>query len=109
VSIKEYIEDNGLNITLGRTKTNLDLLNEIEDALAGDSGAAPAEKEEEEEETPAPAPSRRSAPAPAKEEEEDDDEPADTAPAPTRRQRSDDTNEPAVRTERRAARPARRR
>ena len=106
VSIKEYIEDNGLNITLGRTKTNLDLLNEIEDALAGDSSAAPAE--EEEEETPAPAPSRRSAPAPA-EEEEDDDEPADTAPAPTRRQRSDDTNEPAVRTERRAARPARRR
>lgn len=109
VSIKEYIEDNGLNITLGRTKTNLDLLNEIEDALAGDSGAAPAEKEEEEEETPAPATSRRSAPAPVEEEEENDDEPADTAPAPTRRQRSDDTNEPAVRTERRAARPARRR
>lgn len=108
VSIKEFIEDNGLNIILGRTKTNLDLLNEIEDALAGDGGAAPAEQEEEEEEVPAPASARRSAPAPV-EEEEDDDEPADAAPAPARRQRSDDTNEPAVRTERRAARPARRR
>jgi hypothetical protein len=101
VSIKEYIEDNGLNVTLGRSKTNLDLLNEIEDALSGSKAKPEPQEEEEEDDEPAElAPSNV-------DEEEEDDEPAE--PAPVRRPRNEDSNEPALRTERRASRPARRR
>ncbi len=103
-SIKEYIEENGLNIRLGRTKTNLDLLNEIEDVLAdGDDTASKAKDEEEES-----APATSAQPERGDDDEGDDDEPA-ADPAPVRRQRSEDTNEPAARPERRSARPARRR
>lgn len=112
-SIKEFIEENGMNIRLGRSKTNLDLLNEIEEVLDEDNNAEQvSEEKENEEETSAPAPVRRSAPAPVPEpenEDEDDNEPEAPAPTPARRQRSEDTNEPAARPERRAARPARRR
>ena len=103
-SIKEYIEENGLDVRVGRSKSNLDLLNEIEDALADGGSATPAEEEDEE---PAPVKAVEPAPEPEEEDEEEDEEPA--TPAPVRRQRSDDTNEPAARPERRSARPARRR
>ena len=100
-SIKEYIEDNDLDIRLGRTKTNLDLLNEIEALLEDDDA-----KEEAEEEAPA----KPVAPVAEPEEEEEEDEDAEpAAPAPVSRQRNDDTNEPAARPDRRSSRPARRR
>lgn len=105
-SIKEYIEDNGLDIRLGRTKTNLDLLNEIEDVLGEEGGVAePVDTEE----TPAHSTTPAPAPEPEAEEAEDDENSEPASPAPMRRQRNDDTNEPAVRPDRRSSRPARRR
>ena len=116
--IMAYIEANDLNVKVTRKKTNEDILNEIEDELA----AIPArnnDDEEEEEEKPTPVSKRRQ--VPADEEEEDDAEPARPAaeeaenPEPeterprSRRERNDDTNEPAARASRRGARPPRRR
>lgn len=118
-SIKEFIEDNDLDISISRKKTNEDLLNEIQDILDGEDDAeedaekeqpvaaqeADEEEENEEQETAAPASE------PVGDEEEEDEKSA----APThsrRRERNDDTNEPAAeapREERRAARPRRRR
>lgn len=96
-SIKEFIEENGMNVRVSRGKSNLDLLNEIQDVLDGDSAEDAGQEEE-------------AAPSTAKSEPEPDPEPEEEeAPAPTRRVRNEDTNEPAARTERRAARPARRR
>ena len=97
VSIKEYIEDNELDIAIGRTKTNYDLLHEIEGLLKNDN------KPHETEETDKPNP----AVEPVSDEDEDDAPAADPAP---QRHRNDDTNEPAVRPEdRRSSRPQRRR
>jgi len=113
--IMAYIEANDLNVKVTRKKTNEDILNEIEDELAEISN----DRNEEEEEKPAPASKRRS--SPVDEEEEDDAEPAqpinedETPAAPeterprSRRERNDDTNEPAARASRRGARPPRRR
>lgn len=102
VSIKEYIEDNELDIRITHSKSNADILQEIDDVLA--DGA-----DEGKDNTPA-------APKPAAPvvEDDDEDEPstpddADTASAPTMRERNDDTNEPAPRVSRRAGRPQRRR
>lgn len=99
--IKEFIEDNDLDVKVARSKSNLDLLQEIEDAMggAGDEKPAPKkpESEEEEDEDAEPA-----TPASSGEDEDDEDEES------PRRSRNDDTNEPAVRP-RRTARPARRR
>lgn len=114
--IMAYIETHDLNVKVTRKKSNEDILNEIEDelaAVANDRG-----NDEDEEEQTAPASKRRS--APAEEEEEDDAEPAQptdeeepAAPEPerprSRRERNDDTNEPAARASRRGARPPRRR
>lgn len=114
--IMAYIEANDLNVKVTRKKTNEDILNEIEDELA----AIPnnGNDEEEEEEKPAPASKRRPTPV---EEDEDDEEPAQptdeeeepAVPEPerprSRRERNDDTNEPAARASRRGARPPRRR
>lgn len=114
-SIKEYIEEHELNIRISHTKSNADLLQAIDDALADN------ENEEEAEDTPSPAPKRKYTPV---EEEEDEDEPSapadeeneepeeleeEVAPAPRTRERNDDTNEPAARPSRRSARPVRRR
>lgn len=118
-AIKEFIEDNDLDVSISRTKTNETLLNDIQDILDGEAeeDKAPASKpsakkekveEPEEEEDDAPA-----ADAPSSEEAEEEEE----TPAPTRasrrRERNDDTSEPAAeapaRPERRAARPHRRR
>lgn len=111
-SIKEYIEDHDMNIRISHTKSNADILQEIDEVLAEEEG-------DEEKETPAAEPAKRKD---APEVEEDDDEepaaPSDeddaeeepAAPAPSRtRERNEDTNEPAVRSDRRSARVARRR
>lgn len=106
-SIKEFIEENDLNIRINHTKTNADLLQAIDDELA--------EEEAKEPEPVKAAPAKRK-PAPV--EEDDDDEPASPAddedepedePVSRDRERNDDTNEPAVRASRRTARPHRRR
>lgn len=117
-AIMAYIEANDLNVKVTRKKTNEDILNEIEDELANIADNK-SEDDEEEEPEQAPAPKRRSAPV---EEEEDDAEPTQpdddeeeaSAPEPerparSRRERNDDTNEPAARASRRGTRPPRRR
>lgn len=110
-SIHEFIQANKLPVKMGRSKTNQDLLDECEKCLAlpGD--------EEEEEPVPAPAPKKRVVEPEPEEEEDYDDEPQTSVeeddeeeePVPARRSRNDDTNEPAARPARRAARPQRRR
>lgn len=113
--IRQFIEDNDLDIKISRTKTNLDVLQEIEDALGNSN-----ETEESDEEEEAPAPARRKSAPVADEEDEDDGAPAsDPSDADDdeedeeeeespRHTRNDDTNEPAARP-RRTLRPARRR
>lgn len=114
-SIKEYIESHNLNIRMSRSQSNVDLLNEIEDLVKAAKDDA---KEEAADEKPQAA--RR-----VREPEPEDDEPDDAEPAqpgdepeddepeeqPVRRsrERNDDTNEPAVRADRRGGRPQRRR
>ena len=96
-AIKEFIEDNDLDVSISRTKTNETLLNDIQDILDGEA---------EEDKAPA-------ADAPSSEEAEEEEETPVPARASRRRERNDDTNEPAAeapaRPERRAARPHRRR
>lgn len=117
-AIKEYIENNGLDIRMSRSQSNADLLNEIEDLL----NSAKKEDAPEEKETPAerPAATRsRREPDPEPEDAPDDNEPASPQDAPDddeieqpvrhSRERNDDTNEPAARSERRTGRPQRRR
>ncbi len=74
--IRQFIEDKDLDVRISRTKTNAQLLEEIEEVMAGAS--APAKK-------------AASEPAPKAQEPEDEaDEPADEpeeAPAPTPRRR----------------------
>ncbi len=120
-SIKEYIDANKLSIRISHTKSNIDLLQEIEDALAEGEGTKEAD------DAPVDEPKRKGTTATRNDEnyEDDGDEPAaptdepedapepepEPEPAPARRtrERNDDTNEPAVRTSRRSARPQRRR
>lgn len=103
-AIKEFIDDNELDVRITRTRSNVDLLGDIQDELdaisndADGKQAKQAEKEEDEDEDSGAAQDSN---------DEDDDQPA--APAPRRTSRNDDTNEPAARPERRAARPIRRR
>ena len=94
VSIKEYIEENDLDIAIIRSKTNKDLLDEIENALNG----ADEDIKNDEDDT--------SLPAQMDEDDENDAPASDPTP---QKERNDDTNEPAARPERRAARPERRR
>lgn len=101
--IKEFIEEQGLQIRVSRGKSNEDLLKDIDDILAdgGDENDAPTEPEPPVE-TPAPEPEP---------EEEEDKAPAEPARTP-RARRNGDTNEPAASAapaERRSARPERRR
>lgn len=105
-NIKEYIENNDLDIRISHTKSNLDLLEAIEDIFKENG-----EKKEES------APKQKPAANVEVPEEENDDEPAtlsndeqETEEAPSRdRGYNADTNEPALRSERRSARPQRRR
>lgn len=121
-AIKEFIEDNDLDVSITRKKTNEMLLNEIQDILDDENGEEetpdtkksakkdehvdePVDDEEEENDAPA-------TDAPSSEEDEEEETSA-PARASRRRERNDDTNEPAAeapaRPERRAARPHRRR
>lgn len=108
--IKEFIEDNDLDIKITRRDTNVELLEAIEDLMGtGDTKEKPKAKDDEEEEAPAaPAPSRRNRPVAEPEDDGDDAEEEEEEPASPRRTRNEDTNEPAA-PSRRAARPQRRR
>ena len=104
-SIREFIEENELDVHITRRISNYDLLLAIEDELneGGEEEAGDPEPENE----PAESPAKKESPA-EDPEPEDDDEPEDDESASPRRTRNDDTNEPAAHT-RRAARPVRRR
>ncbi len=119
-SIKEFIEDNDLDVSITRKKTNEMLLNEIQDILDEDNEeeTAPAPKKSAKKDEPVDEPAddeeeENDAPAAAPSDEPEDKEEQTPTRASHRRERNDDTNEPAVeapaRTERRAARPHRRR
>lgn len=102
-SIREYIEENDLDIRVSRGKSNIDLLNEIEECVEETPSQSPKKSKEtqkdesgEDDDTPASTPS-------FSEEEEDDDTQLER-----RRSRNDDTNEPAV-LARRGTRPRDRR
>lgn len=114
--IMAFIDANKLDVKVSRKKTNEDILNEIEDELAKasdddddepeDEPKAPARDEDDEDDNEPAAPA----------EDDDDDAPAEDPepepepePALRRRDRNEDTNEPAVRGSRRGARPPRRR
>lgn len=114
--IMAYIEAHDLNVKVTRKKSNEDILNEIEDELATVANNR-GNEEEDEEEKPDPASKRRQAPVEEEEDDAEPDQPADEeeddTPEPerprSRRERNDDTNEPAARASRRGARPPRRR
>lgn len=100
--ICEFIDVKGIDVKVARSKSNLDLLQEIEDILNGATSETPVEKVKV-----------------AKVEDEDEDDGSESSQdlndyddeeeeTPRRRERNDDTNEPAVRS-RREARPGRRR
>lgn len=95
--IKEFIENNDLDVTASRSKTNRNLLEEIEDALEASGKKQTPDDDREEAEKP-----RTEAAS-----ELDDSEPEDSESTPSRDIRNDDTSEPAARPERRAARPER--
>lgn len=98
-SLREFIENNDLDIRVSHRMSNLDILNQIEEAVN-----TPATDKEADE------PVEEPAAQPEKEEEHQTSDEEDDAPAATPRQsRNDDTNEPAARPDRRSARPARRR
>lgn len=108
--ICDFIEAYDLDIKVSRTKSNLDLLEEIDELMGGEdekpaqAPKKPAKQEEDDdEEDDAPA-----AELPESDPEEDPEEDEDPEPRHSRRERNDDTNEPAARP-RRVTRPARRR
>lgn len=118
-SIKEFIEENELDVKITRKKSNEDLLNEIDEILGQDGGSSneeeepeeeaeeePAINDDEEEATPTDGPSNEE-----ESEEEAEEEPATPSNHRARRERNDDTNEPAAeapaRQGRRVARPHR--
>lgn len=109
--IRAYIDEHELDVRVTRNKTNQDLLEDIEDALDVAKDAAHAEDPEPENE-----PEEEPTPSKQPEDNPEDENTEDPEPAPAhhtrserrRAEREDDTNEPAARPERRAARPERR-
>lgn len=107
-SIRAFIEANDLDVVISRKKTNLMLLEEINNVMYG-----PEEGDDEEPEHVA-KPKAEPEPEPEPESEYDEAPASDPDPEPEPerpsrvRERNDDTNEPAERP-RRAGRPARRR
>ena len=103
--IREFIEENDLDIRVDRKKSNLAVLEEIQDLLESgdqesdsDDDNAPSDEvpeDTEEDEVP--------------DNDPDDEDDSDSDPEPPRRSRNDDTNEPAARPARRTTRPGRRR
>ena len=110
-SIIEFVKTNNLPVKVVRSKTNQDLLDECEKYLT-------SEEEESNEDDKEPTQSARKPAKGVEEEEEEeqknektdgDNEEEEEEFSSRRTQRNDDTNEPAVRSARRAARPLRRR
>ena len=117
-SIREFIEENDLDIKITRKMSNEDILNKISEIL--DSETADDEEPEDEEEEGVETPENEPSDEEENEETADDEEPEDeeeeepqTPPARSsrKRERNDDTSEPAAeapaRSERRVARPHR--
>lgn len=116
--IRTYIDEHELDVRVTRSKTNQDLLEDIEDALEVAKDAAPAQDPEPEDEptttSEEPDPEDTGGEDPNNVEDPEDLEPEPTPvrharPERRRAEHNDDTNEPAARPERRAARPERRR
>lgn len=109
--IRAYIDEHELDVRVTRNKTNQDLLEDIEDALEVAKDAVHSEDPEPENE-----PEEEPTPSKQPEDDPEDENAEDPEPAPAhhtrserrRAEREDDTNEPAARPERRAARPERR-
>jgi hypothetical protein len=102
--IKKFIEDNDLDVTVSRRQTNKDLLDAIEEALAGKGNDEPEETVKN--------PEVKERHQESEEQKEGGDEPEEEAASASRSRhnRNDDTNEPAAHpTERRSSRPERRR
>lgn len=116
--IRTYIDEHELDVRVTRSKTNQDLLEDIEDALEVAKDADPGEDPDPEEkpattsEEPDPEDTGGEDPNNVEDPEDLEPEPAPVRHARPERRRAehnDDTNEPAARPERRAARPERRR
>lgn len=107
-SIKEFIEENELDIRVTRQTSNHELLMAIDEALNEEGNNDREAEEDKDEKDPVDekeATTGKDVDEPDEDEEEDDDEPK----APSSREvRNDDTNEPAARPSRRSARPMRR-
>lgn len=101
--IREFIEENDLDIRVDRKKSNLAVLEEIQE-LMSDGDGDDADPDDDEPET-----TKDDAPEADDDEPEDSNDDDDAEPASPRRSRNDDTNEPAARPARRATRPGRRR
>lgn len=105
--IREFIEDNDLDIRVDRKKSNLSVLEEIQDALEDDGNDSESEDE-------APASTTETASDETddadldNDDDNDDEDSGDESESP-RRSRNDDTSEPAARPARRTTRPGRRR
>lgn len=105
--IREFIEDNDLDIRVDRKKPNLSVLEEIQDALEDDGNDSESEDE-------APASTTETASNETddadldNDDDNDDEDSGDESESP-RRSRNDDTSEPAARPARRTTRPGRRR
>lgn len=95
-AIVEFIDNNDLDVAYSRRISNGELLNRIEEAMGSSDDAGEADDEPAADPTPAPV-------------EEPEDEDNELPSTPGTRTRNDDTNEPAVRTNRRAAHGVRRR
>ena len=104
--IRMFIEEKNLDVRISRTKNNIQLLEEIEDAIDSLKNQPKDNEEEEEESAPAPARTRAPKPKAEAEEEEDeqpaadeDEEPASEAPRRTTRARPGSDAEEASATE----------
>lgn len=102
--IMAFIDANKLNVKVGRKKTNEDILNEIEDELNNASERSDFDVDEDEADDNESTPTKS-----ATSNIDEDDAEMDEEPAPRRRERNEDTNEPAARVSRRGVHPPRRR
>lgn len=101
--IRMFIEAKDLDVRISRTKNNLQLLEEIDEAL--DAQAKQPKEQPKEDPTPAPAPARRRAPKPKAEEPEEDPEEGDDEgqdPDPDETEEAPAAPAPAPETGRRA-------
>ena len=87
--IRQFIEDNDLDVRISRTKNNQQLLEEIEEALESVAKTAPKQEEEKPAAKPRPEtrPARKPEPEPEPEPEEDEDD-DDDSPEPEPEQKA---------------------